>query len=276
MKNLILVLAIVFSGMLAQAQADTIFTFSDYIVCIVKEIGDDEIKYTFPDEEFLITFKKSKVQKIVFKSGREMVFVESTNFKDVNGWEDYNKVSITTISHEVDGLYKMGEVSSLITGGTNYSSSSKLRIKAEKSLKIQAAMIGANIVYKHSDHTSAGKSVGTDFIVSTTANSSISGIAYSNRLLDIEEFKIKTNVSDELRLIKIVKMNYRDRSPSTNYVNNKKMSIKNYKIIDNSIIIEYKGKMLKLIAITDTQIILMEKTDKYVSNYVLLLGSYSL
>ncbi len=170
------------------SQTDTIFTNNEKIACSVKEITPDAVKYTFPGEDVITTVYKNTVQKIIFKSGRVQTFAESTSYKSITGVMDYDKVTITSVESEIVGLYKLGDVSSKAKGTTVYSNQEKVKDRAYRKIKIQAAMFGANIVYLSNQRTEGNK-YGSYYTSGSTAETNLTGIAYSNILPDYNNFK---------------------------------------------------------------------------------------
>jgi hypothetical protein len=74
--TILIISGLTFTGL---AQDRIIKTTKDTIVCQVKEIGDDEIKYTQKDFKGDVIFgiDKNKVDRIVFSDGKELKFNDS-------------------------------------------------------------------------------------------------------------------------------------------------------------------------------------------------------
>ena len=170
------------------AQVDTVIVNNQKIACSVKEITPDAVKYTYPGEDVINSVYKNTVQKIIFKSGRVQTFAEATSFKSVAGVMDYNNVTITSVESEVRGLFKVGDVSSKAKGTTVYSNQERVKERAYRKIKIQAAMFGANVIYLTNQRTEGNK-YGSYFTSGSTAETNLTGIAYSNVLPDFEAFK---------------------------------------------------------------------------------------
>ncbi|RZK75484.1 MAG: hypothetical protein EOO92_16130 [Pedobacter sp.] len=167
---------------------DTIFANNQKIACTVKEVTPDAVTYLYPGEDVLNSVYKNTVQKIIFKSGRVQSFAESTSFKSVTGVMDYPNVSVTMLESEVRGLYKLSDVSSKAKGTTVFSSQERVKDRAYNKLKIQAAMFGANVILLSNQRTEGNK-FGGYWQSGSTAETNLTGIAYSNTLVDIEKFK---------------------------------------------------------------------------------------
>jgi hypothetical protein len=101
---------------------------------------------------------------------------------------DYDKVTITSVESEVRGLYKISDVSSKAKGTTVYSNQERVKERAYRKMKIQAAMFGANVVYLTNQRTEGNKH-GSYFTSGSTAETNLTGVAYSNALADFDGFK---------------------------------------------------------------------------------------
>ena len=169
-------------------QTDTIFSNNEKIPCFVKEITPDAVKYSFPGEDLITTVYKNSVQKIVFKSGRVQTFAEATSFKKVANVDDYENVTITQVESEVKGLFKVGDVSSKAKGATTLSNQERVKERAYRKLKIQAAMQGANIIYLTNQRTEGNKQGGY-YQAGSTAETNLSGVAYTTLLPNFKDFE---------------------------------------------------------------------------------------
>jgi hypothetical protein len=188
LSSLLLTVVFLVIPFLCNAQVDTLISNNVKIACNVKEITPDAVKYTYPGEELVNSIYKTTVQKIIFKSGRVQTFAEATSYKSINGVMDYDKVTTTVVESEVRGLYKLTDVSSKAKGTTVFSSQERVKDRAYRKMKIQAAMFGANIVYLTNQRTEGNK-YGGYFQSSSTAETNLTGVAYSNVLPDFEKFK---------------------------------------------------------------------------------------
>jgi hypothetical protein len=168
------------------AQMDTIVINNQKTACNVREITPDAVKYSFPGEDLINSVYKNTVQKITFKNGRVQTFAEETSFKKINSVPDYDKVTITTVESEVKGLYKLSDVSSKAKGTTVYSNQERVKDRAYRKLKVQAAMFGGNVIYLTNQRTEGNK---YGYYSSSTAEANLTGIAYSNVLPDYEKFR---------------------------------------------------------------------------------------
>src|SRR5471030_2934650 len=187
-KFVVIALLLITATIRRYAQVDTVIVNNQKIACSVKEITPDAIKYTFPGEDVINSVYKNTVQKIVFKSGRVQTFAEATSYKTVSNVMDYDKVTITSVESEVRGLYKLSDVSSKAKGTTTLSNQERVKERAYRKIKIQAAMFGANVIYLTNQRTEGNK-YGSYYTSGSTAETNLTGIAYSNVLPDFEAFK---------------------------------------------------------------------------------------
>jgi hypothetical protein len=171
----------------AFGQVDTIYTNNEKIPCTIREVMPDAVKFSYVGEDLINSIYKNAIQKIVFKSGRVQTFAEATSYKNVRNGNDYLNVSFTFVEREVQGLFKLGDVSSKAKGTTVYSSMTRVKERAERKLKIEAAMMGANIVYVAQNNTS-GNQVGSYFQAGKTTETNLNGVAYSNEIPLFDDF----------------------------------------------------------------------------------------
>jgi len=174
----------------ASAQLDTIYSNNDKIPCIISEVTPDAVKYKYKGEDVVNSIYKNTVEKIVFRSGRVQQFAEATSYKTVKGASDYENVTLTRVESEIHGLFKLGDVSAKAKGTTVYSSMEKVKERAIRKMKIQAAMMGGNIVYL-TQNTTSGNQYGSKYQSGKTTETNMDGVAYSNILPNFEDFKTK-------------------------------------------------------------------------------------
>jgi len=239
MKNLILFACMMLISGMAFSQADTIFTNNEKIICSVKEITPDAVKFSYPNEDIINTVYKNTVQKIVFKSGRVQNFAENTSYKRVLGAKDFENVSITRVESEVKGLFKLADVSSKAKGTTTMSNQERVKDRAYRKLKIEAAMQGGNIVYL-TDARTQGNIGGTQYQAGQTAEASFSGVAYTNILPKYDDFVKILGEKSTLTAIEMVEL-YSSGSDMDLKEINKKVVI--YKVYNESGMIMLKASI---------------------------------
>ena len=194
MKKTLFVSIALLSSSFGYAQSDTIISNNERIPCLVKEITTDAVKYSFPGEEITSSVYKNAVQKIIFKNGRIQTFAEATAFKTVEKATDYENVTITQVESEIKGLYKLGDASSKAKGTTLISNQERVKERAYRKFKIQAAMQGGNSIFLTNQRTN-GNFVGGPYQMSTSAEASLTGVVYTNQLPKFQDFV--TLISDK-------------------------------------------------------------------------------
>lgn len=184
---------------------DIIYSNRGEIGCEIKEVTADEIKFTYPGETVMNSIYKNSVQKIVYKSGREQVFSEATNFKIVVSASDWDNVSITHVQSEVMGLFKIRDVSSKAKGTTNLANMERVKERAYRKMKIEAAMAGANLVYITQVATQGNKHGGY-WGGSSATETNLSGVAYTNLTPNYEDFVKKVGSKRQFTCFKILSL----------------------------------------------------------------------
>lgn len=195
MKNKLLLLSTLLISTTAFCQLDTIYSNNERLAVNVKEITEDAVKYTYPNEDLINTSYKNTIQKIVLKSGRVQIFNEGSAFNKVNSIQDFEKVTISNVESEVKGLFKIADIGAKAKGGSTFSSMEKVRNRAYNKIKIQSAMMGANVVYLAHQNTEGNK-MGGYWQAGSTTETILTGVAYSNTVLDFNAFKSK--LSDKM------------------------------------------------------------------------------
>lgn len=188
MKKSIIISISVTVAALCNGQSDTIVSNNEKIPCTVKEITPDAVKYSFVGEDLINTLYKNVVQKIVFKNGRTQTFSEATAFKKVVDVRDYENVTITQVESEIKGLFKLGDASAKAKGTTTLSNQERVKERAYRKFKIQAAMQGGNSIYLTNQRTT-GNLQGGWYQASTSSEASLTGVVYSNELPNYDSFK---------------------------------------------------------------------------------------
>lgn len=200
MKLLAVFIFMLFGFNMAYSQQDTIVTNNEKIICSVKEITINAVKFSYPGEDLVNTIYKNTVEKITFKSGRVQEFAEATSFKTINGPEDFENVSLTSVESEVYGLYKLANVSSTEKGATTFSNIERVKERAYRKLKMEAAMNGANVIFLTQQGT-WGNQIETDNQAGITTETNLDGVAYANKIPKFEEFKTRTKDYSQYNVI---------------------------------------------------------------------------
>lgn len=179
-------------GVAQQLPVDSIFSNEGLILADVKEIAPDVIKYTYPTETVLNAIYKNSVQKIAFRSGRVQFFKESLALGEIRNVFDFERVSLTHVESETKGLYKLEEVFSKAVGTTTLSNITTVKERAFKKLKIQAALLGGNVIYML-DQRTVGNQFGGEYQSGKSTETILTGIVYSNSIPKVEEVTTMLN-----------------------------------------------------------------------------------
>jgi hypothetical protein len=167
--------------MSAFGQTDTIFTKKDTISCKIVKIKKDSISYSTTTNGSVQLISKKKVDKIVYKNGKTVSIKEELSLKHIAGVSEYNDVQITYNDSDITNYTKIIEVSTEYSAANN--GQSKSLNKAYSLLKLQAALLGANIIYIPEQNALDPNKVGD------TTQTSITGIAYCDKLPTLKSFE---------------------------------------------------------------------------------------
>jgi hypothetical protein len=94
-------------------------------------------------------------------------------------------VTLTAVESEVKGLFKLGDVSAKAKGATSLSNQERVKERAFRKMKIEAAMMGANIIYLTHQKSEGSQS---GYLHSSNAATSLTGVAYTNQLPRYDDF----------------------------------------------------------------------------------------
>jgi hypothetical protein len=172
------------------ASLDSIFTSEGLVLANVKSVEPDVIKFAYPNEEVVNSIYKNTVKKICFKSGRTQTFAEAFALKILSSVYDYEQVSLTRLESETKGLTKLDEVFTKAVGTTVFSNITQVKERAFRKMKIQAAMLGGNLVYML-DQSTTGNQTGSRYQSGKSTETILSGIVYTNilpKLNDVKKF----------------------------------------------------------------------------------------
>lgn len=187
--TLLLLFSFCFTGF---SQTDTIVMNNQKISCSVLEITSDGVRFTYPQEEIIQTAFKKNIQLLKLKSGRNVTFPEAAPLKTLSKVEDYTNVFVAATEEDVKGLIPLGEVSAKAKGTTLFSNQDRVHKRAYRKMKTEAAMMGANAIFI-THQKREGNRYGIILIAGSTAETGLTGMAYSNRLPDPEAFISRVN-----------------------------------------------------------------------------------
>lgn len=154
MKKIILVLAVLITGAVANAQVDVITKHSGEVVKgKVVKVEEYTVVYKYDGEDAENSIGKYAIEKIVYgKSGRVEEVTAKIIVKTEDDWE---KVVILEDKAYISGLKKGEEVRGK-TGLINYHTGNTGDIKAQMKLKKAAAMVGCPFILMTSDKATTG------------------------------------------------------------------------------------------------------------------------
>ena len=156
MKKVIFLFAMIIASSLVNAQVDLITKHNGEVVKgKVVKLEEFTIVFKYDGEDADNTISKYAVEKIVYgKSGRVEQITEKIV---VSGEADWEKVVILEDISYIAGLKKGEEVRGK-TGLINYHTGNTGDKKAEKKLKIAAAVLGCPFILQTADKTTVGAS----------------------------------------------------------------------------------------------------------------------
>ncbi|MDR3287439.1 MAG: hypothetical protein LBT27_08345 [Prevotellaceae bacterium] len=126
MKKYLMILIALISSSIVYSQ-DKIFTHKgDSIICKVTEMGEKSIKYKYAGEELVNSMTRNLVSQVKFANGR---IQKVTDKVIVTSELDWDKVMITNIESEVDGLTRVGEIMAKASSGWSTTNQGKTEKK---------------------------------------------------------------------------------------------------------------------------------------------------
>jgi len=144
----------------------------------VTGLTESAVTYNYSGEGIPITTPKTRLEKVITSKGRVIVFENTSKKKTVFSAEDWDKVEITNVESEVEGLIRIANVSGKAKGGSTFSSLEKLQNRAMTKMRMQAAFLGCDLVFMLNQTNSDAK-FGNKFSMGQTASSTLTGTAYS-------------------------------------------------------------------------------------------------
>lgn len=153
------------------ARTDQLILLNGEVLAVeIIEITEREVTFAYPNEDINFTKSKNSISEIVYSSGRREKVSERII---ISGDADWQKVILTDIPEDVEGLAKKGELFVKSTATTIFSGSAKIDAKSTMKIKKAAAKLGAHIVYLQTQNFDRG--------FRKTNRSTKSGIAYGYR-----------------------------------------------------------------------------------------------
>ncbi|MDH1602077.1 MULTISPECIES: hypothetical protein [Empedobacter] len=170
MKKNLLFLVTFFISSIAFSQ-DIIKTHKDEVIKgKVIEVSDKEVKFQYEGESMINTLSKNLVSEIDFESGRNQKISDKVIINDEKDWE---KVIITNLESDVNGLTRGEEIMAKASSGWSTTGEGKMQKLAMDKLKKEAAKKGYHVVLILTS-TSKGGSYG----ISGGTKASVTGVGY--------------------------------------------------------------------------------------------------
>lgn len=130
---------------LSYAQDKVVLKNGDSLDVKIVRITNSIIEFTYPKEEVVNEKSKKEIAYIVYASGRKEVCNQVFQVPAVKGKDDWEKVVITHLASDVEGLTRVDEVTAT-SGWGGALASSKGYKGAIKKLKKKAAKLGAGVI----------------------------------------------------------------------------------------------------------------------------------
>jgi len=138
-KNIILILLVFTKSIFFAQKIDKIVILSgDTLKVNITVVAEDKVHFKYPNEDITNEILKSKVEKIIFNSGR----IEEINQK-IQRKE--GEIFITHLENDTKGFKYIGEISAK-TSRVTFNSAGQAELNAYKKIKEEAIKIGANAI----------------------------------------------------------------------------------------------------------------------------------
>ena len=264
MKKYLLVAILTISTLwsFGQEALDTLFFVDGKIEAVqLTGLSESSVQYNSYGQGIPINTPKSKIAKVITRSGRIIFFENTAKKKTVFSAEDWEKVEITGIESEVDGLIRFANVSGKAKGVTEFSSLEKMQNRAMTKMRMQSAFLGCDVVFMLHQSNEDAK---FGYYSSSTASSTLSGTAYGVEI--VKPFSIvngKYNLTKVYRLrpnkYEYEKMDllYNSYTKSIVIDKNKFFLEEDYYSVHFNSAIPKTKDLMSLLSVTDNEIIFL-------------------
>lgn len=182
MSKIVLTLTFIiisFCTTFGQEPLDTLYFVDGKIEAVqLKGLTETAVQYNYYGENISISTSKTRLEKIITSSGRVIIFENTSKKKTVFTAADWEKVEITNVESEVEGLIRIANVSGKAKGLTSFSSLEKLQNRAMTKMRMQAAFLGCDVIFML-NQTNTDRRFGSEYSPGQSASSTLSGTAYS-------------------------------------------------------------------------------------------------
>jgi len=184
---LVLITLLTLNSVYGQDKLDTLYFVNGNVEAVqITGLTEKSVQYNYYGEGIAISTLKSKLSKVKTRSGRVIIFENTSKKKTVFSALDWESVEVTKIDSEVEGLIRVCNVSGKAKGNTTFSSLGKLQDRALVKMRMQAAFNGCDVVYML--HQSNEESqYGGQYSSSKLPSSTVSGTAYAVKLTSIDK-----------------------------------------------------------------------------------------
>lgn len=144
MKKTLLSIGIFFLANTIKAQDKIIMVAGDTLNVEITKISPELIDFKYQNESAVNSKEKSKIEKIIYSSGRVEVFYEKITLPIIRGKDDWEKVIITFDERDIIGLVKCCD----IIGKSNWGAAASVKggEMAMEKMRKEAAENEASIV----------------------------------------------------------------------------------------------------------------------------------
>ena len=165
--------------LIGQSDLDSIYFLNGDVEAVeLKELSESKVVYTFPGEAFTSSSETTRLLKVVTRTGRVIEFENTARLRAVMSAEDWEKVEISNVASEVEGLIRIDNVSGRAQGVLTTSSLAKMQTRAMQKMRMQAAFMGCDVIYMLSQSNEDAQ-YGGGLSSSKSASSTMTGTAYA-------------------------------------------------------------------------------------------------
>lgn len=140
----ILVVLFAYCG-LSYAQDTVVLRNGESLNVKIVKSTNSFIEFTYPGEELINEKSKKEISYIVYANGRKEECNQKFRVPIIKGKGDWEKVVITHLASDVDGLTRVDEIAATSGWGGSFGSSVGYK-NAIKKLKKKAAKLGAGVI----------------------------------------------------------------------------------------------------------------------------------
>src|SRR5690606_17468854 len=143
MRKIIFTVPLLSISLLVFSQDKILKHSGEMIECKIIELTDKSIKYSYENESLVNSIPKSTVSEINLSSGRTQAISQKIVIK---GIKDAQKVIVTNLESDINGLKRLGEVTAKGNSGMFPNNVGAVKEKVLSKLKMKAAGMGGHII----------------------------------------------------------------------------------------------------------------------------------